>query len=371
MSIKPYQDTTQDKTYNGNDVSCRDLVVWRNATIPFTGITPGAANQFLQTNPLGTAVQWATFPNNSFAGPNNSVLRTDNLGNVSWSDSPQVENLNTLTLLSSQGNAVFTGDADFLSSLSANGDPGSAGEILQKDALNNLVYAPLDVTQSITPGANDTVLITDGLGAVAWSATVNATNITADNLTSNLVFSSLGTSSFTGNADFLSNISIAGDAGSANEVLSKTSLNNLQWQQPPNQRVLTHHAVLAQDINAGAGINVVWQGVPSFDTNSGDITIVAPSNNLFNVGVPGNYKITVIMCTDLSASTVRVNLRINAAVQQSAELGPTSQNCTISNYYTLAGGDNIDVTTLRIGADASVKNTYTPNSSIIMFERIV
>lgn len=95
MSIKPYLDITQDKTYNGEDSSCRDLKVWRNTflekdvlisqSLDVTGDLSVGGNVEVVGDLEANIISGSITPDNLNPGATtNSIISVDDVGNVGF-----------------------------------------------------------------------------------------------------------------------------------------------------------------------------------------------------------------------------------------------------------------------------------------------
>lgn len=329
MSVKQIFDNINNAcpvSYNlkcNNLTACNDLNCSNLNTTTINGnpvaipISPGTSNQFFKTNNAGTATEWATMPDSLPGGAPNTVLRTDSLNNVEWSDTVSLANIESTTLLVANDTEV-SGNLNLIGqNLLVNGNGGLANQILIKNALNELI----------------------------WSSNIVAVNVTA---TGQLI---------------LSNVT-----GNANQIVQKTSLNVPGWVD--NNRVSWWAIATGFDYNSNIVDGYVSINPAQRYNNLGGVIELHNSNTFFTCFVNGFFKVkVVIQASAQTDSTVGFSLRVNNVVISSGILFPSQTYLSLDYVGTVSIGANIDLRSVRVGT-ATAKTNLNNLSSYFIIERI-
>ena len=288
---------------NNNEVltTAGNTVLWRqpHLSIPDGAIQPtkieaGDNGQVLTT--VGGVTSWA--PATGFnpplevedieAGDNNTVLRTNNNGDVEWSDSLTLDTINITNVANlPQGSVdvsgLTAGDNNTVLSTNNNGDV-EWSDSLTLDTINitnvaNLPQGSVDVS-GLTAGANNTVLITDNSGDVEWSNILSVDTLIASN----------SINAFEGSISLLnaSTMDLLDLNVTGNVTLPNESIVPNYIEAGANDTVLTTNAsgnvVWAPPSGSGGGLTVINPQLIQYEAASGTLLSSSPYSTGFETG---------------------------------------------------------------------------------------
>lgn len=301
----------------GENLQAKDNINVSALTTALLNFPVGNSLQFLRTNGAGNNHEWIDLTVSELQGGlPDTVLRTNGLNDVEWSDTVSLANIESTTLLVANDVEV-SGELNLLGQvLRINSLQGTPNQILGKDGLNNL----------------------------QWLSSIAVNNVTTDQLT-------------------LSNVS-----GNANQIVQKTSGNVPGWVD--NNRVSWWAIATGFDYNSNIVDGYVSINPAQRYNNLGGVIELHNSNTFFTCFVNGFFKVkVVIQASAQTDSTVGFSLRVNNVVISSGILFPSQTYLSLDYVGTVGIGANIDLRSVRVGT-ATAKTNLNNLSSYFIIERI-
>jgi hypothetical protein len=303
-----------------NDATPVDL-----STLTWSGvnITDGS----VATTDLGNA---SVTPAKIAAGAANTILSTNGVGTVAWTPAPVVSDAQDLTLA---GNTLsLTNDATpvNLGTLSLNSGNIVDGSIAGVDLANTTIG-----TGKIIPGANNTILTTNGTGTVVWGAPPVNTDAQDLSLAGNVLSLTNDGTPVDLNALVMTGTNIT-DGTIAAVDLAAAAVTPAKVAAGALNTVLTTN---------GTG-NVVWT-TPAVSPDAQDLSLAGNILSLTNDGTSVNLNSLVMTGSNITDGSI-TSVDLDAAAVTPAKVAAGALNTVL----TTNGTGNVVWTTPAVSPDA-------------------